>query len=195
MKNWLKENLVLAIGLTLPLLLIVLFFVASVLPKSMGTPPQYEMLFTTVKYEYPNKPDYSIDFKVKNQQLLVTAKKVDDKNNNGSSIKLMAYDGKTETVREIVIDNDKTGAAASGGEIVLEETKGLTIDSNAISPDGYVLDAPNYNGGGLVGGLFGGGYRNGGYRVKKGAVGYKIPNLQQDYYYNQMQFVGWVVKK
>ena len=33
MKNWIKENLVLAIGLTLPILLIVLFFVASVLTK------------------------------------------------------------------------------------------------------------------------------------------------------------------
>ena len=194
MKNWIKENLVLVIGLTLPILLIVLFFLASVLPKSLGTPPQYEMLFSTMKYEYQKSPDYVIDFKVKDKKIMVSAKKLDDKNNNGNSIKLMAYDGKTETVREITIDNVKTGAAASSGEIVLDETKDLTIDTNAVSPDGYLLDAPNYNRGGLLGGLFSDGYRNSGYRVKKGVVGYKIPNLQANDYYNQLQFIGWVVK-
>ena len=101
---------------------------------------------------------------------MVSAKKVDDKNNNGNSTKLMAYDGKTETVREIVIDNTKTGAAASNGDILLDETKDLVIDTSAVSPDGYVLDGVNYGDGGLFGGLFGGGYRNNGYRVKKGAV-------------------------
>lgn len=195
MKNWLKENLVLAIGLTLPLLLIVLFFVASVLPKSMGAPPQYEMLFSTAKYEYQKSPDYVIDFKVKDKKIMVSTKKLDDKNNNGTSAKLMAYDGKTETVREIAIDNAKTGAVASNGEIVLDETKDLMIDSSVVSPDGYTLEGPNYNGGGLLGGLFGGGYSNNTYRVKKGAVGYKMPNMQPDYYYSNVQFLGWIIKK
>ena len=191
MKNWIKENLVLVIGLTLPILLIVLFFLATVLPKSMSTPPQYEMLFTVNKYDYQNKPDYSFDFKVKNNQLMVKPKKIDDKNNCCNSAKLMAYDGKTETVREIAVDSSKF---ADGAEILLEETKTMTIDTNTTSADGYVLDASNYNSGGLLGGLFGGGYRNSGYRVKKGAVGYKIPNLQANDYYNQLQFVGWVKK-
>jgi len=194
MKNFIKENLVLVIGLTLPILLIVLFFVASVIPKSMGTPPQYEMLFTINKYEYQKSPDYVIDFKVKDKKLMVSAKKTDEKNNSGNSTKLMAYDGKSETVREIALDVAKIGAAASNGEVILEETKDLTIDTSATAPDGYVLEAPNYGSGGLLGGLFGGGYRNNGYRLKKGAVGYKIPNAQADYYYGQLQFIGWVVK-
>jgi hypothetical protein len=195
MKNWLKENLVLAIGLTLPLLLIVLFFVASVLPKSMGVPPQYEMLFSTTKYEYQKSPNYVIDFKVQDERLMMMAKKLDTNNNNGTSTKLMAYDGKTETVREITFDIDKTGAAASNGEIILDETKAMKIDSSAVSPDGYSLEGPNYNGGGLLGGLFGGGYSNNTYRVKKGAVGYKMPNMQPDYYYSNVHFLGWVIKK
>jgi hypothetical protein len=192
MKNWIKENLVLAIGLTLPLLLILLFFVATVIPKSFGTPPQYEMLFTTTKYDYQNKPEYVLDFNVKNQQLMVKAKKYDEKNYNNMSKLLMAYDGKTETVREIKIDESKL---ADGNEVLLEETKSLNIDTGVISPDGFTLEGPNYGGSGLMGGLFGGGYRNGGYRIKKGGIGYKIPTLQPDYYYNQVQFVGWVIKK
>ena len=195
MKNFIKENLVLVIGLTLPLLLIVLFFVATVIPKAMGTPPQYEMLFTTVRYEYQNSPDYLLDFAVKNQQLTVKAQKNENKDRNYNVKKLMAYDGKTETVREIAIDIAKTAGASNGVEVVLEETKNMTIDTSSVSPDGYTLDGPHYGGGGLMGGIFGGGYRNSGFRIKKGSVGYKIPNEQQNYYYNQVQFVGWVVKK
>ena len=192
MKNFIKENLVLVIGLALPVLLIVLFFVATVIPKSMGTPPQYEMLFTTTKYDYQNKPKYVIDFNVKNQQLMANSKKNDEKNYNNATKILMAYDGKTETVREIKIDASKL---TEGNEVLLEETKNLSIDTAVISPDGYMLEGPNYGGNGLVGGLFGGGYRNTGYRLKKGGVGYKVPNMQPDYYYSQLQFIGWIAKK
>ncbi len=192
MKNWLKENLVLAVGLTLPLLLILLFFVATVIPKSLGTPPQYEMLFTITKYDYQNKPEYVLDFNVKNQQLMVKAKKYDEKNNSNMSRTLIAYDAKTETTREIAIDSSKL---ADGSEVILEETKNMTIDNASTSPDGYALAGPNYGGSGLLSGLFGGGYNNGGYRLKKGSIGYRLPNAQNDYYYNQLQFLGWVIKK
>jgi hypothetical protein len=190
MKNWIKENLVLVIGLALPVLLIVLFFVAAVIPKAMGTPPQYEMLFTTMKYEYENSPDYLLDFVVKDQHLMVKAKKNDDKGKNFNSKKLMAYHGKTETAREITIDASKFLV----GEVVLEETKNFSIDTSPVSPDGFTLEGPNYNSSGLVGDLFGGGNRNSGYRIKKGSIGYKVPNPQPDYYYNQVQFIGWLVK-
>jgi hypothetical protein len=192
MKNFIKENLVLVIGLTLPLLLIVLFFVATVIPKSMGTPPQYEMLFTTMKYDYQNKPDYLLGFSVKNKHLMVKAKKNDGKNNNYNTKKLMAYDAKTESAREIAIDTSKF---ADDTEVILEVTKDMTIDNASTSPDGYSLEGPNYGSSGLLGGLFGGGYNNSGYRLRKGSVGYKVSNAQNDYYYNQVQFVGWIIKK
>ena len=65
MKNWIKENLVMVIGLALPVLLIVVFFVATVIPKMASTPPQYEVLFSVQDYGNQNKPDYIVDFKVK----------------------------------------------------------------------------------------------------------------------------------
>ena len=192
MKNFIKENLVLVIGLALPVLLIVLFFVATVIPKAYNTPPQYEMLFSVVNYNYQNRPDFDMSFSVKNQQLMVKPKKIEGKDNYNNTKKLMAYDGKTETMREIAIDDSKL---SDGATMVLAETQSMTIDAATISPDGYVLEGPNYNGNGLVGGLFGGGYRNQGYRLKKGSIGYKISNQQGNYYYDQMQFIGWVVKK
>ncbi|MES2579246.1 MAG: hypothetical protein V4552_01770 [Pseudomonadota bacterium] len=193
MKNFIKENLVLVIGLSLPILLIVLFFLATVVPKSFGTPPQYELLFTTLKYEYENSPVYLVDFKVVNHQLVAKVKKNDDKSRNYNSKKLMAYNAKTETVREITIDLTKAAEAGDGNEVILEETKGLKVDAAMVSPDGYQLEGSNYSNTGLVGGLFGGGNRNSGYRIKKGAVAYKVETTQPDYYYSDFKFVGWII--
>lgn len=192
MKNFIKENLVLVIGLALPVLLIVLFFVATVIPKAYNTPPQYEVLFSVVNYNYQNRPDFDMSFSVKNKQLMVKPKKIEGKDNYNNTKKLMAYDAKTETLREIAMDVSKF---SDGAAMVLEETQAMTIDAATTSPDGYVLEGSNYNGNGLVGDLFGGGYRNQGYRLKKGSIGYKISNQQGNNYYDQMQFIGWVVKK
>ncbi len=192
MKNFIKENLVLLIGLALPVLLIVLFFVATVIPKMYSTPPQYEVLFSVQDYTSQNKQDYIVNFKVKNKQLMIKTKKADDKNYSYNSKKLMAYDAKTEVMREISIDESKF---SDGAEILLEETKNMTIDTAMVAPDGYMLENQGYSGTGLIGGLFGGGYRNHGYRLKKGNVGYKINTQQNNYYYDQLSFIGWVVKK
>lgn len=193
-KRFIKENLVLAIGLSLPLLLIVLFFAATVIPKSMATPPQYEMLFTVTKYDYQSPPDYFLNYAVKDRHLVVKAKKNDDKLKNATVTNvLLAYNAKTETVREINVDTSQFSENAN--EIPIAETKGYEIDTSTVSPDGYKLEGQNYNGGGLMGGLFGGGYRNTGYRLIKGSVGYKIPETQQEFYYNQVKFIGWIIKK
>ena len=191
MNSWLKQNIVLVIGMVLPLLLILLFFLATVLPKSLSKPPQYPLLFTVSKYEGSQKPELLLSFNVKNKVLLVTAKKNDDKNNYNFT-KLISYDAKTETVREITVDATQLKL---GVETPVNASKTMLIDTSTLSPDGFALEGPSYSGGGLVGGLFGGGYNNNGFRLKKGAVAYKVPNQQRDYYYNQLQFVGWVIKK
>lgn len=195
MKKFVKENLVLVVGLTLPLMLVLLFFVATLIPKAMGTPPQYEMLFTTTRYDYQNPPDFDINFYIKNQKLMVKSRKVDQQHRGYHTKLLMAYDGRTETVREISLDMAQFAKISDGNEVLLQETNGWIIDASPVSPDGYKLDLPSYESGGLVGGIFGGGYRNNSYSLKKGSVGYRIPDTQGVYYYNQMQFVGWVIKK
>lgn len=163
------------------------------MPKSFGTPPQYELLFTSLKYEYENSPVYLVDFKVVNHQLVAKVKKNDDKNRNYNSKKLMAYNAKTETVREITIDLAKAAEAGDDNDVILDETKDLKIDASVVSPDGYQLEGSSYSNSGLVGGLFGGGNRNSGYRIKKGAVAYKVETTQPDHYYSDFKFVGWVV--
>lgn len=195
LKNFVKQNLVLIMGMTLPLVLIVLFFVASVLPKSMSTPPQYEMLFTTTKYE-SQAQEYLYDIVIKDEQLMVKVRKNSDKNIGYQSTRLMAFDGRTQTVREIPLDIANAAEVADGEPVSLLSTQGWKIVTASVAPDGYSLDAPRYSGGNLLGGLFGVGYRDNEYRLKKDGVGYRIPSEQSGYhYYGQLEFIGWVLSK
>ena len=193
-RTFIKENLVLVIGLSLPLLLIVLFFVATVIPKSMASPPQYEMLFTVSKYDYQNAPDYLLSYAVKDRQLVIEAKKNEDKPINFNQSTLMMYDPKAEAMREIRVDS-KIAETALGKAVIVEETKSYEIDNSMTAPDGYSLEGPNYQDSGLMGGLFGGGYRNAQYRIVKGSIAYPLPRSVQLDYYNQVKFIGWVIKK
>jgi hypothetical protein len=193
-KTYIKENLALVIGLSLPIILIVLFFAATVIPKSMVPPPQYKMLFTVVKYDYANPPAHLFSYSVKDRKLMVTAKHVENKAINASQNILMAYDPATQTTREIQHDT-AAAEAAPGAVLLVESTKAMELDTASVSPDGYSLDRPNYQDGGLVGGLFGGGYRNSQYRIVKGSVAYPLPRSVQYDYYNQVNFLGWIIKE
>ena len=164
--NFIKKNIVLVIGLTLPILLIVLFFVATVLPKSMATPPQYEMLFSVSRYDAQETYPYNVRFVVRNGVLNAHIVKNDSRNLNYGRRKLMAYDGKTDSVHEIVFDISKNGDVANGAEIVLDETKNLKIDTASKAPDGYVFEGLSYGSGSLVSWLFSGVDRWGGARWK-----------------------------
>ena len=51
MKKFIRENLVLVMGVSLPVLLVILFFLTSVLPKSLAEPPQHDLLFSVPRYD------------------------------------------------------------------------------------------------------------------------------------------------
>lgn len=194
--NFIKQNFVLIVGISLPVLLVILFFVATVIPKSMMPPPQHELLFSTTRYDYQSPPPYNVDFVVRDGKL----KGRISANNNKQTInynykKLMAYDGKTGSVREIAYDLPPMEGVADGSEVDIAAAASLTIDTNSKAPDGYEFDGGSYRSGGFITGeFFGGGYHNS-YRVRKGTVGYKIP-MQDGYYYGYgLEFIGWVVGK
>jgi hypothetical protein len=194
-KDFIKENFVLVVGLALPVLLIALFFVVSVIPKSMAVPPQHEMFFTTQNYNGQTQQSYIVKIIVKDGKVTARINKTKDKNYVGNNEKLMVYDGKTQNTREILYAQTGWTELADGAEIILPETKDIKLDTTLKAPDGYEFEGEQYYGGGFpTREIFGGSYRHG-YRVKKGMVGFKIPENNGQYnYYNGMQFLGWSVK-
>ena len=194
LKNFIKENFVLAVGLTLPVLLVALFFAASVLPKSMAVPPQYEMLFTETRYDSQGQSSYNVDFFVKEGTIKARVWKLPQAGTVPRK-KLMAFDAKTQSVRELPYDLSKIGNVPDQTEIAFDEFKSLKVEGSNKAPDGYEFEGGGYGSGGIVTELFGGGYHGRTARVVKDGAVFKIPNNGNDYYGDTIQFLGWVIQK
>jgi len=196
MKKFIRENLVLVMGISLPLLLVLLFFLTSVLPKSLGTPPQYELLFSVVRYDYQTAASRDFEFIVRDGVLKIRTGKNDSQNPTRYTRKLLVFNAAHDAVREIAYDQGQISNLGDQSEIVLPETQGLTIDTSSRAPDGYSFEGPNYSNGGLMSEVFFGGYRNQGYRIIKGKSAYRVPNsFGETYYAGNLQFIGWLVNK
>lgn len=94
MWTFFKDNIVLTIGICLPLLLLILFVLAGTLPKYFVANPQYDFLFSDSAY---NK---QFSFVVIDQKLQVDISSFDPKQQKPT---LYRYFAKTGTVKEIFV--------------------------------------------------------------------------------------------
>lgn len=198
MKSFFRENPTIAFGLGLPLLLVVAFLLISGIPALLVEPPQYDVLYATEYYNYPN----GVQITIVNQKAQVIYQ--------GSSAgyqrpRLWRYSPKTGAVKEIAImlppglappgqSPVTPEAAAKITPIEVPDLAGLTIDSSSVAPDGYEFSAgPNgYSGDVFTGLFYSSRYRNEAVLTKKGRS-IRLPNASNMYYGNNTHFIGWVV--
>jgi len=198
MKSFFRENPTIAFGLGLPLLLVVAFLLISGIPALLVEPPQYDVLYATEYYTYPN----GVKISVVNQKVQVIYQ--------GSSAgyqnpRVWRYSPKTGAVKEIAIllppglappgqSPVTPEAAAKITPIEVPDLEGLTIDSSSVAPDGYEFSAgPNgYSGDVFTGLFYSSRYRNEAVLTKKGRS-IHLPNASNMYYSNYTHFIGWVV--
>ncbi len=198
LKNWIKENFVLALGLSLPLLLIIIFMASTVIPTMLATPPQYKLLFWNSDYG-TTAYNYKTSFVVEGGQLKMKLQTPAQPSpySDYNRPRLMVYDGKTNSIREINLNLPLN--ITEPQVIVLEDTQNMKIDTNMTAPDGYSVSAEYGWRGGLIPEIYGSGYYRGGPRVKKGAASFKIPlenrNRYGYYSYGEVNFIGWVVEE
>jgi hypothetical protein len=198
MKSFLRENPTIAFGLGLPLLLVVAFLLVSGIPALLVEPPQYDVIYATEYYNYPN----GVQISVVNQKVQVIYQ--------GSSAgyqrpRLWRYNPKTGSVKEIAImlppgltppgqSPATPEAAAKITPIDVPDLAGLTIDSSSVAPDGYEFSAgPNgYSGDVFTGLFYSSRYGREAVLTKKGRS-VRLPNAGNMYYSNYTHLIGWVV--
>src|SRR3546814_11478952 len=105
-KKFLKENLVLAMGIGLPGLLVILFFLTSVLPKSLAEPPQHDLLFSVMRYDYQTASPTNFGFVVRDGILHARAGKIDSQNIHRYHRSLVRYEAQTGSVQERKSDEE-----------------------------------------------------------------------------------------
>ncbi|WP_348944423.1 hypothetical protein ABHF33_13455 [Chitinibacter sp. FCG-7] len=187
----------LIVGLTLPVLLMIGFMVASALPAS-GDPPKYSLVFSINDYRNNQSMPVSVNLVVKNGVLMAQYSKQKDGNNNYGAYwrKLYLFDAKTQRVRELEFGLPKTVDQITGTlEEPVEATKEIKLSTELKSPDGYELSDSYYHHGGLFNEVFFGWGRNSsGTTITNGSRNVKLsPDDGRTYFYNgQAQFIGWV---
>jgi hypothetical protein len=200
MKQWLKDNPMLVFGLGLPLLLVLLFSVASQLSRVAGVPPKYDVVYLT-GYSTNNG---SLYVQVVNKHAVVTAS---EDACYYSVPRMFHYKAASNSTDEIKIalpadlalkssSNCVQGTTKKTRVIEVPELKDVALDTSEKAPDGYVFGNKDYHSGEpiLLTNIFFGGHNN--YRDTDGVLvkdGYRFPLPKKSDYYAYPSFLGWVV--
>lgn len=194
--NFIKKNFILILGIALPVLMMAFFFVSATLPQINGTPPKYDMIFSTHDYSGGRKFPVTVNVFVKDGVLKAQYTRNKDMSGYGNWVKIYIYEAKTQKLRELPlpIPEDSETIAETRTDIV-EATKDLKIDTAQEAPDGYALSYDGYSRSGLVGELFWGGRHSREPRLRNkdgGSVKMGPVADGRRFYYGEVSFLGWV---
>lgn len=188
MKSFIKENFVLILGVTLPLLLAVGFLLATKISVLGIDPPKTSVLYYYQSYHLQNEV-----LKVKDGKVYLLPKKrpYDD-----GVIEPVLYLYNPVTGENRKISLPEYTKADEGQEILIDEIKDMYVSKEKDSPDGFTFTNKYYGyRGGLVFEIFGGsGNRGNNNYLVKDTLNVPLP-MTDDHRYEYGQFLGWVVSE
>lgn len=192
-QGFFKENIALVAGVALPVLLVLFFVIASVVPRYFVDPPKYDLVFSVREWR---EDSVSVSFEVVRGKLRAKLVKTDAGEGSHSSERLFVFDHETMSTKEITLEipDDLEFAPDNTARIPVEGLVNATIDTNNIAPDGYSFENEHYYHNGLMSEFFIGG--SGRYRylpaISKNGATHKIPRTD-NLYYHDFDFLGWIV--
>jgi hypothetical protein len=199
-KSFVRDNLVLIVGLTLPVLMMAGFLAASTLSRSLTDPPKHDLVFAVSDYSLRPAAPVSVRLIVDRDLLKAQYTTLPAQVGGSASTewkKLFIYDAPSRTVRELPFDVPGDAAAIQGTRVdVVDSTKALRLSPSRISPDGYELVYPDGSGGGLFTELFFARRSRYTPRLKKGGSSVPLVLSEVQAYQGQpAEFVGWVTAR
>lgn len=196
MNKLIRDNFVLFIGISLPILLVLVFWLSVTLPKFWVAPPQYDLLFATYDYHYNTNPKTYAEIEISNGRIKIwgnTPSKQSLKTGTNQVSRLFIYESKKQVTREIPIPLYDTNTNSEKFPISISEIENMKLSTSQQSPDGYAINQGRYYNDGL-GGLFFSSYdTNYGLTLSKDGNIIKV-TVPSNSYYN-IKFLGWVISK
>jgi hypothetical protein len=189
-----RENAVLLVGLTLPVLLMLGFFAAASLPASLADPPKYDLVFSVPDYQSaPNLP-VNVRFVVKDGVLKAQYTKVPPGQGYAGWRKLYLFEAASGTVRQLEFGIPADVDAIEGTrEDTVRATASMRLDTRLQSPDGYELGYGDGGRGGFLGEIFFSSRRSSEPRLRKSGTSVPLGTTSQSpFLYSPAEFVGWV---
>ena len=183
--SFIKQNFSMVVGVALPVLLVLFFWLATIVPKMWVEAPQHNLIFTSDHYDYNAQLHGTVRFDVKEGKLRAFFHEVGNQGYRQVP-RLFYFNVTTESTREIVLD--MPADLTDGVAIEIPEMESHKFSNETRSPDGYTFDN-SYRG--RHGIFFGGG----GYRyhskIEKDGRAIKIPMPSGDSSYQNLRFLGW----
>jgi hypothetical protein len=192
MKSFLRENLMIVVSIALPLLVVIFFALASVLPGLYATPPAYDLLLTHQGRVLATESPVKISLTVKGERLSATVIKSNG-DVYGNNPRVFRYDHVSGEVREINIPiPGNIAELPEGSEIPVPALARLKISNSLRAPDGYEFRGYR-RGGGMVMDLFGGNRNRHDVTIAKDGAIVRLRLPASDYWYGDVRFLGWVI--
>jgi|CXWL01.1.fsa_nt_gi hypothetical protein len=197
--SFVKENPALAAGIGLPVLLVIFFTLATLIPKWTVAPPEYDVVFTVQDYQcIGGEAKVNFDYaggKIKAKYSY--PKKENNYVNCNDNQHLYRFNAKNMVSREITFELPaKKEGISDWQQFEVVELQNLKIDNNPIAPDGYKFSGKDgYYSGGIF--PFGGYHSYNGMSISKNgrAIDLSPINRERYYSYNNINFLGWVVSE
>lgn len=176
-----KKNIPIIVGISLPIVMIIVIFLMTVIPSS-SIKPKHDFVFSYKGDSYNQV--FENDYIVNNGEISLKATNITDQNlynrTKQNAPKLYVYSFDTDSLKEIT----------------LEESKRYELDKGPTSPDGYTVDF-NYRGNySIANEIFGGSNRNYNAYIVKGekAKGIYLSGISSRNYYgnDSLNFIGWI---
>jgi hypothetical protein len=168
------NNLVFAVGIALPILLIGALFAVIYLP-SLNVKPAYDFVYSSEGEYYGPYRQYKNSYEVKGGRLVIRE--------NSFPEDAVPYEDAPRLYRYTVADDTVR-------EISFEETAQFSLEPGPSSPDGYIVSY-EYRGSGSFFPF--GGSSSGGYFVKKDNASKRLTAMSRDQFDRNMTFLGWVI--
>lgn len=194
MRAFFRDNIAVVVGISLPIVVMTFFVVASRLPRSFVEPPQHDLLLLSQNGRYDSRP-VRIDIRIDAGTVRTRMYKSDSASNPAAltmaTPRLFRWSHDTQSVHEIVlILPDDINAIQNGDGLVIDELVGRSVSTDMRAPDGYSFQVGGYDRG-FFGVFFDGGAREPVISKRGATIPLAVPG--EAGYWN-VQFLAWVVE-
>jgi len=194
MKNFLRKNLMIVVSVSLPLLVVIFFALASVLPGLYSTPPAHDLLLSLRGRDTSKTSKVKLNLIVREGRLKAVVSKA-EKSNYDNNPRLFRFDHLSGNVSEVIIPlPEKISKFSKESEISIPELEGLKVSEALEAPDGYEFRGRR-GGAGIITELFGGRRSRTDVSISKNGAIVRVRLPTSDYWYNDVHFVGWIIER
>lgn len=179
-------------SIALPLLVVIFFALASVLPGWYSTPPAYDLLVSLQDRATSRTSPFKIQLMVRGERLRAIVVKLDQPDYQNTP-RLFRYSHLSGDVTEVSIPiPENFSDLEEGVEITIPELEGLKVSDALRAPDGYEFRGRR-RGGGLMTELFGGSRNRTDVSIAKNGAIVRVRLPTSDYWYNNVKLAGWII--